>query len=402
MLKLPFKSSKSSNHFLVVDIGSTEITCLTYEITSELNLRVVGVGKEQVRPGWVRNGYIVEFQEIVNALNKAFQMATVDIEDKINEVIFGISGDLAVNIVTTSRLTKPSPQVISEKEYKNLYDKTVAASLEQVQARITEITAREEVEYENVTSSLVYLKCNGEEVSELPSTPVQKIELAIYSCYVPSDHLQTLSDLAKSLKLKIVAVSSTIYSLVEAMKNSNMGPFDGVILDIGGDTTNVGVVFGGGVVASLSLDIGGNNFTSQISNALGISLDDAEGMKREHSFGKLSESESMLLQDALEDVLEIWLSGLEIVFMEFTGVKTFASDIFVVGGASKLPDIYEYVSEEPWAKGVPFKAPPEFSKITLQDLKKISDNTGSLDPTEDVLPASLGHIYLEAKGLNND
>ena len=67
----------------------------------------------------------------------------------------------------------------------------------------------------------------------------------------------------------------------------------------------------------------------------------------------------------------------------------------MVGAGSKIPDIHEFVEKEPWTRTIPFRAPPEFSKVKLEDLPQIVDSTGEADLAEYLVTASLASIYLE-------
>jgi hypothetical protein len=97
----------------------------------------------------------------------------------------------------------------------------------------------------------------------------------------------------------------------------------------------------------------------------------------------------------LEDVLTIWLSGVNLLFAEFSGIKTFASRIYLTGEGFEVPDIYEMLVTEPWTKSIPFREPPEFSKISLSELPLISDLSGKASSLEWTMPASLSILFLE-------
>jgi hypothetical protein len=93
------------------------------------------------------------------------------------------------------------------------------------------------------------------------------------------------------------------------------------------------------------------------------------------------------------------LHGVELLFQEFNGVKTFAPNIYMAGGGAELPDIYEVVTKEPWSRSIPFKSPPEFTKLSMKDLPLVIDRTGKASTMGDLVPAALSLVYLELRGL---
>ena len=227
----------------------------------------------------------------------------------------------------------------------------------------------------------------------------KKFVLAVFTAFAPTYHLDTLQEISSKAGIDLLAVAPTLYSLVKSLSFSKNTDFDGVLMDIGGEVTEVGVVFSGGIVDTRSLDIGGNHFTHELSSNMDLSLQDAEHRKMEYSYGRLAESDALLVQGYMDNLLDIWLHGIELLFQDFVGVKTFAPKIYMVGGGAELPDIYEVTSKEPWTRSIPFKSPPEFIKLSMEDLPMVVDKTGKVHGMEDIGPASLSIVYLELEGL---
>ncbi|MFZ5424528.1 MAG: cell division FtsA domain-containing protein [Patescibacteria group bacterium] len=397
-----FNSSKKPARFLTVDIGSNLVKCMVFEVDPEQNskiVNVIGEGAESLPMGATRGGVIVHPEEVEDALKMALNKATEDLDHKVKDVIFGVSGDLALGLMTTVKIVRGKNDAVSEKELNKVYDKIYQASLDEASTQLYEYTGNSDVDLEIVTSSMVYTKLDEKLVSNPVGMEASKMEIAFYACFCPSFHIQSLQNLAKALGLNIIAIGSQMYAAAKALQLSSSEVLDCALMDIGGEQTDVAIVFGGGIVATRSLPIGGNHFTSEISKKMNIPFADAEKVKQEYSFGNLSESENMVLQDSIVPIMETWLSGVELLFTEFTGVKTFASKIFLIGGGAELPDIEEFIAKEPWTRSIPFKSPPEFSKLSLADLSHIVDKTGSLQSMSDLLPASLSIIYLELNGF---
>lgn len=405
MFKLPFKfgSKKGPPQFLTVDIGSDFVKCLSFEVTEmgDPAADIVGVGKAQMNPGSTRGGNIVDEDDVSEALEKAVSEAVGGSGGFISapeDAIFGVSGDLSLGLMTTVRMTRGSNSPISQKELDEIFEKIREAAYNQAQSEIMDITGNPELEVELITSSIVYTQLDGKSVDELAGAEGRKLEIALFTAFTPTYHTHLLQKLSGRVGLNIYAIAPQMYSLVRSLEFSEGKNFDGVVMDIGGDLTDVGVVFGGGIVSTRSLPIGGSHFTRELAENMGLSYFDAEKVKTAYSLGKLSESESLIVQNNVDEVLEIWLSGIELLFMDFTGVKTFASDFYLVGGGTVLPDINECISKEPWTRSIPFKSPPEFKEITLENLPRIQDKTGRANNMEFILPAAMSVVYLESEG----
>jgi cell division protein FtsA len=395
-MNLPFLnifkgSPKLSNKFLTVDINSENIKCLAYYVDEQQIAKIIGVGTALMEPNTVRGGNIIDMEQTKNALEEAVSQARNGYEDNINNVILGVNGNLSLGLMTTAKAARGQKGPVTQEELDDIEQTILNNAAIQARNVLLENTGNSDLDLETVTASTVYTKINGKEVKDPLKFEGESIETALFTAFTPSYHVKTLQKLAKNARLNILAIGSEMFSLVSALNNEP----DYIIINIDSDFTDVGVVFGGGIVATKCLPIGAIHFTKEISQKMGVTLQEAEKMKNSYIYNKLSQSEVLLVQNCLHDTLNVWLDGLELLFSEFSGVKTFASKIYLVGEGSKLPDIFEFIGSEPWTKSIPFKSPPEFFKIRLDNLPKIADSTGKADVAEYLMPASLSSIFLE-------
>lgn len=413
MLKLPFKlnfkQKQESNSFLTIDLGSNAVKCLAFRYDdtatgSEHRLTLIGQGKELIEPGVIRAGNIVELEKLTEAIDNAIFSATEGMEEELNDVVFGVGGDLCTCLTTTAKVKRgDSSAEITQNEIEEIQGRIFSAATTRAAEVISRTTGDIENSIEIITSSIVYTRIDGKLVESALGKTGKNLQTAVFTSFVPTHHLNNLGDIASLLKLRIKAVTSNMYGVVQTLKKAKNDPaLDGIVIDIGSETTEVGVFFGGGVVASKTLGIGGNHFTAELSRTMGFSLIEAERKKHEYSFGNLDDSELIKIENSLNEITNTWLSGLELLFSEFDGVKTFATDIYLAGGGSKVPLILEALENKPWTKSIPFKEPPRFHKITTQDVRFVQDITGGADQIEFVVPKALSVVYLEIREAQND
>jgi hypothetical protein len=121
-------------------------------------------------------------------------------------------------------------------------------------------------------------------------------------------------------------------------------------------------------------------------------------MLKSYIAGKLTESETGLVQGCIIEILNIWLAGLEIMFNEFSNVKTFAPIIYLTGYGAEIKDVIATLKSEPWTKSIPFGTFPEILKVNFSDFSKISDATGKVGGPEWLSNISMSIIYEEIFG----
>jgi cell division ATPase FtsA len=402
-MKLPFKlgKKKESSRFLTVDIGSNAVKVMAFEVEETEKgpvAAIVGVGKQDLLEESTRGGVIVNMEDVTEALIKCVATACNG-DTEATRAIVGVGGNLSIGLMTTVRIVRGKNIPISEKELDGIFAKTHEASFERVQNKLLETMGNPDIDVQMITSSVVYTKVDGKFVTDPVGMEGKKFELAVFTAFAPTYHLDILQEISSKAGINLLAVVPTLYSLVKSLSFSKSTDFDGVLMDIGGEVTEVGVVFSGGIVDTRSLDIGGVHFTNELSSNMDLSFQDAEHRKMEYSYGRLAESDALLVQGYMDNLLDIWLHGIELLFQDFVGVKTFAPKIYMVGGGAELPDIYEVTSKEPWTRSIPFKSPPEFIKLSMEDLPMVVDKTGKVHGMEDIGPASLSIVYLELEGL---
>lgn len=108
---------------------------------------------------------------------------------------------------------------------------------------------------------------------------------------------------------------------------------DGVVVDIGGGTTGIAVVQDGTVVHTADEPTGGTHLTLVIAGALGISIDEAERLKKDPT-------EQLRLLPVIRPVMEKVAS---IVSTHTRGWPT--PRVYLVGGSAAFPGFADVVSQ---------------------------------------------------------
>lgn len=396
MIKLPFlkKQTKMVPKFLTLDISADGVKCLVF-YKENGSLKIIGSGKSYLEAGEVRNGLIVDLDATAAAAQEAINLATNNLEDNIENVIIGVTSDICVENVTTAKITRGSQQPITEPEIEKFNQKIINSAEMQVQKYYADNKGDPDTELQMITSSVVYTKLDGEMFDNLLEQEGKIVEIALYNAFCPVFHIENLQKLGKKLRLNILAISPINFSVLKALKKSELESSDLVLTQIGADFTNVGVIFGGAIIKNRSLHIGHVHFVEELARIMGITKVEAGKVLKSHANNTLSQSESVVVQNCLTDILDNWRDGIELLFTDFSGIKTFASHIYLFGEGVQIPEIEDELSKSPWTKNIPFKSPPNIYVLLVSDLDKIADATGSVVSHEWVGIASLAYIYEE-------
>ncbi|MFA6981592.1 MAG: hypothetical protein WC243_01020 [Patescibacteria group bacterium] len=383
--------------FVVVGVDSNDVVCLRVE-TSDGNVKIVGAEKQGIPNGSVILGNIENPSAVLMALGECLdRLDKIDenLEDAPKDMVFVLSGGNSLGLMTAAKVRRDGTKPLSVKELDLVYKKTTEASLMKMQSELLVQKGNSEIDMELVTSSVLYTRLDDKNVLNPVGMECSTLEMAIFTSFAPKEHLKMLNKLAKSVGFKLIGQGYDVFSLVNTMEKTDLENINYVLIHMGSDFTNVGIIFGGGLITTKVLPVGRDHFAKEISQELGIAYREADEMLSKYSSDSLSESENLMVRNALQDVLKIWLSGVELLFAEFSGIKTFASRIYLAGEGFDVPDIYEVLVTEPWTKSIPFREPPEFSKLPLSEISVISDLSGKATSLEWTMPATLSISFLD-------
>jgi cell division ATPase FtsA len=398
-MKLPFlhRAAQNSNKFLTLNINSNDVRCLAFYFDGE-SYKIIGSGKEPLEKASVRNGAVIDKEDVVRAVKNAILYATEDLEEKINNVIIGVGGDLCLGLITTVRLKRPGGGLIQKNEIEALYAQITEAAYIQAQNDYLQNTGDPEAEVETITSSNIYIKVDNQLVTSLEGREGQVIETAVFNAFSPSYHIKTLLEITKKVGLNIIAIGPELYCFSQWIKQNSHGLEDFVLLSVDNEYTSAAVQFGGGIVSTKNLNVGYNHFVYGISEHMGITHKEAEKVLKGYIFGKLAESETAVVRTCIMEVMDIWLLGLEILFEHFTNVKTFPPQIFLTGQGAEIKEVTSTLKSEPWTKSIPFKNFPDISRVNFSDFVKMSDATGKANGSEWLNCITMAIIFEEVNG----
>ena len=288
MISLPSfkKTYEDTNRFLTLNINARDVKCLSFYLDEDI-FKITGFGNQYLPEGSVRNGMILDQNAVVEAVKRSAEIANGDSVEKINKVIVGVDGGITTGITTTLRMKRPTSEPITHEEVKTLYEKVSEIAFTQAKNRTIESTGDPGLGLQTITTSDIYIKIDGQKVAILEGQRGQNVEIAVFNSFVPDFHIKSLQECIKKSGLKLVAIGSQMYSLVEWIKSSQEESLDFVFINISEDSTDVGAIFGGGITSTRTLNIGYNHFIESISNRMGLPRKSAESVVKLYNAGKL-------------------------------------------------------------------------------------------------------------------
>ena len=212
----------------------------------------------------------------------------------------------------------------------------------------------------------------------------------LFNAFAPMVHLGALQSVANALDLELLGVIAEPYAVATCLDAGELGDAGAVFIDIGGGTTDVALVRGGGIAGTKMLALGGRAFTKGLAERLGLSFAEAEAAKL--AVGELRtgpRSPMALLEDA-----RIWRSGVELMIGDLAGGELLPARVLLCGGGADLPQVRAVLDEEGWWNRLPFSRRPQVRAMAPDEVIGLRDATGGLGTRQDVTPMALAHQAL--------
>ena len=382
---------KPENILLALDIGTEFVKAVIAEKTSDDNLNIIGVAKEHQSMGNMYAGAIADIQAVVSTCEKALSRAEEMAGVVSRTCVVGIAGELIKGNTRTVRYKrKDSNKPISDNEMQQIIQKVQDKAGEQARQEIALETDNPEVEVRLINSAIVSLSIDGYKVSNPIGFKGSDLMIQFYTAFAPLVHISAIEKVCAELNLDLLAVAVEPFAVCRACLGNELDSnFSAIVMDIGGGTTDIAVVDDGGVEGTKMFGIGGRSFTNQIANELSLSYKNAEKLKINLSNEKLKSTIAKQAIDAIDNTLDVWISGVELALSDFENVDYLPSKILLCGGGSSLESLVERLENDDWWQELPFNKKPIVKHIKPSEVSGVIDESGKIND----------HTFITAMGL---
>jgi len=408
MIKLPFKikgekSQINADNFLALIIWPHKIDAVYFCVSqSDTTQELVSKPKTELKVICAKSRFFSQDSvflpeenspDVINqCLTQLLAQIKQEFSDLPKKVIFGLTPRNCIDLMSLVRYSSPERKRIEEKQVRELYEQAQKNALFRAQDILANQKGDMDTELVLVTSEEVSLELDKTPIRDPIGLEGKELELSWFGSFAESDHLEFLQKIAKASGLEILGVSSLGFSFYSGIKSQDAVK-NCVIVDFNFSATSVYVVFGGSLIGEKYIDIGISGLLAEFCQKFSVDIQGAKDLLRQYEEGVLEENISLRICGIINNFSAVWLQALEAVFSDFSGVKTFSSDIFLTGEGFDIPDLQDSIKTGNWYKSVPFKDSLNFIFPNLPP--NIVDLGGASSKLEWILPISLGSIYFK-------
>jgi len=364
------------------------IVSVEHDVAGRLVGHVRGTGRQRQGLTHMQSGTVTDIDAVVAncraAIDRASEMAGL----RPRSAVIGIAGELvkgATSAMTARRDDARRP--LDEAELEDLVRRAQEVALREAEQRIRWESGVDRLDVRLVHAAIVEMKIDGYSVSNPIGFTGAQVELHVFNAFAPMVHLGALQSVADALRLHLLGVIAEPYAVATCLDPGELGDAGAVFVDIGGGTTDVALVRGGGISGTKMLALGGRAFTKGLAERLGLSFADAEALK-------LAPDGRPEVADGLVEDARIWRDGVELMISDLAAGELLPGRVLLCGGGADLPQIAQVLGEDRWWQRLPFARRPRVRLLAPDEVVGLRDDTGRLGTRQDVTPVALAHQAL--------
>lgn len=376
---------------LGLDIGTEFVKAVLARKNKKGELEILGIGKSRQQEGNMHAGAVADIPAVVAVCEEALAEVEDQAGEKADLTVVGIAGELIKGSTTTVNYSRKNPnKPITDDEMNEIIKKVQQKSGEFAKKTVALETGNDNVEVRLINSAIVSLAIDGYKISNPIGFKGSDMIIQFYTAFAPLIHVAAIEKVCAELNLDLLTVAVEPFAVCRACMGDDLeSNFSGIVMDIGGGTTDIAVVEDGGVEGTKMFSIGGRSFTHQIAESLGVDFETAENYKLNYDTGELDDRIKSKVETALSRNLSVWLTGVEVALEEFENMNSLPRQVLLCGGGASLSLLQETLAISDWYKDLPFSRRPVIHLIDINDLPDLSIDKDS----------ELDHSFATALGL---
>jgi len=169
-------------------------------------------------------------------------------------------------------------------------------------------------------------------------------EIELFAVAVPKKIIDSYITMTQLMGLEVVAMETTIGAASRLFIQTELNDIPTVLIDFGSVSSDI-TVFDKTLIVTGTVDGGGDNFTTLISEKLGVTRQEANIIKTKYGLDYSKKQKE--INDALRPILESLLKETKRMiryYEERYGTQRKISQVVAMGGGANMPGINDYLT----------------------------------------------------------
>lgn len=221
-----------------------------------------------------------------------------------------------------------------------------------------------------VDSAIVAMSMDGHGVSDPVGFKGREMSASVFAALAPADQIDAWCVAARQLELSTLTLTAAPLVLAAGTTAPHS-----VLIDVGGETTDLALCRAGCPLALESLPAGGTELTRALVQKWGLAPGRAEQVKKLYTGGGLPADAGTQIREVIMPALRDWLAAIENALIRLSPDEPLPQRLVLLGGGSALPEIGEAMRTLAWSDRLQFARYPEVGRLLPADIPDVVNGT---------------------------
>jgi cell division ATPase FtsA len=321
-------------------------------------------------PGWKGEG--VDQQDLVaaceEALTKAEEMAQAPGDRGVlpDQVLVGLPASQLRGRAWSISQRRPNPdRPVGEQELEALLERSLRLAVNRLLSNDADGAS-----WVLVDAAPVALTVDGRGVTDPVGFRGREIGATVFAALAQAEVIATWGLVARNLEFSSLILTATPLALAASLAASQ-----GILLDVGGTTTDLIWCRAGRPVMLNSLPVGGRALTRLLLGMWNLAPERAERLKHAYGSGRIAPELGSQILEVLTPGLQNWLEETEMAMARLNQEGLLPENLYMLGGGSTLPELTEAVRSLAWSRRLHFARYPQVSHLQPTDVPGVVNRT---------------------------
>jgi hypothetical protein len=221
-----------------------------------------------------------------------------------------------------------------------------------------------------VDAAAVTLTVDGRRVTDPVGFRGEELGATVFAALGRGETIASWRAVAQEFEFSELALAAAPLALAASLSEPQ-----GLLVDVGGATTDVTWWRMGRPVELASLTMGGADLTRALLQTWRLSTERVESIKADYASGRLSAEGRSEVLDVLAPTLQTWRNEMEALLANLDQEGPLPQQIYLQGGGSVLPEIRDAVRSLAWSRRLHFARYPEVKRWRPTDVPGVVNRT---------------------------
>jgi cell division protein FtsA len=235
-----------------------------------------------------------------------------------------------------------------------------------------------------VDAAAVALTIDGRRVTDPVGFRGKELGATVFAALTRAETVEAWRKVAKEFEF-----SELILAAAPRAVAAGLAEPQGLLVDVGGATTDVTWWRMGRPLALASLPMGGADLSRVLLQTYRASTETVEELKADYASGMMTPEARAEVLEVLAPSLQMWRNEMEVLLANLDRDEPLPQQIYLQGGGSVLPEITDAVRSLAWSRRLRFVRYPEVGRWRPTDVPGVVNRTDRGRQPGDVTALSL-------------